>query len=96
MPSELTRSVKDAISNFVSLKTSDDEGFIAIDVLRSIRDEATLMMEKQTICDTFDSDPLHLFDDDDRGTVRRQVSRLTVSFFRWINFLNDNDLGLHS
>lgn len=79
MPSELTKSVKDAISNFVSLKTSDSEGYIAIDVLRSIRDEATLMMEYQTICDTFDSDPLRLFDDDDRGTVRHQVSRLKVS-----------------
>ena len=81
MPSELTKSVKEAISNFVKVKTSDDEGCIAIDVLRSIRDEATLMMEYQTICDTFDSDPLHLFDDDDQGIVRRQVSRLKVSLY---------------
>ena len=79
MPSDLTSSVRDAISNFVKHKTSDDEGYIAIDVLRNIRDEATLLMEYQAICDTFDSDPLHLFEDDQKNVVRDQVTRLKVS-----------------
>ena len=78
MPSELTSSVQNAIQNFVNMKTSDDHGYIAIDVLRAIRDEATLMMECQTICETFDSDPLHLYDGDDKNIIKSQVARLKV------------------
>jgi Fe-S-cluster-containing dehydrogenase component len=74
MPSELTQNVKAAIHNFVSLQTSNGE--VAIDVLRSIRDEAALLMERQTIWDTFDSDPLKFYDDDPQ--LRNQVERLKV------------------
>mmetsp|Transcript_5207 Transcript_5207/g.6714 ORF Transcript_5207/g.6714 Transcript_5207/m.6714 type:complete len:311 (+) Transcript_5207:84-1016(+) len=78
MPSELTTSVQAAIENFIQLKTSDDHGHIAIDVLRAIRDESTLLMERQIICDTFDSDPLKLFDDDpsDENIRRKKVDGL--------------------
>jgi len=64
MPSELTQSVRSAINSFLSLKTSDDHGEIDIDVLRTIRDEAALLMERQTIFDAFDSDALKFFDGD--------------------------------
>ena len=74
MPSELTQNVKAAIHNFVSLQSSNGE--VAIDVLRSIRDEAALLMERQTIWDTFDSDPLKFYDDDPQ--LRNQVERLKV------------------
>ncbi len=74
MPSELTQHVKAAIHNFVSLQISNGE--VAIDVLRSIRDEAALLMERQTIWDTFDSDPFKFYDDDPQ--LRNQVERLKV------------------
>lgn len=75
MPSDVAISVKAALNNFVSQKTADGE--IAIDVLRSIRDEAALLMERQTIWDTFDIDPLKFFDGDD--ALRKQVERIKVS-----------------
>lgn len=75
MPSDVAISVKAALNNFVSQKTADGE--IAIDVLRSIRDEAALLMERQTIWDTFDIDPLKFFDGDD--DLRKQVERIKVS-----------------
>jgi hypothetical protein len=78
MPSELTQGVQNAIQSFIQMKTSDDHGHVAIDILRSIRDEATLMMECQNICDTFDSDPLRLYEDDDQNFIRQQVDRLKV------------------
>ncbi len=74
----MVKSVKAAIDSFVSLKTADGE--IAIDVLRSIRDEAELLMERQTIWDTFDSDPLKFYDGDSH--LRDQVERVKVSFMR--------------
>jgi hypothetical protein len=76
MPSELTQSVRTAINSFVSLKTSDDHGEIAIDVLRAIRAEADLLMERQTIFDAFDSDTLNFFDGDIQ--LINQVERLKV------------------
>lgn len=78
MPSELTTSVQTAIQNFVSLKTSEDHGYIASDILRTIRDESILMMEYQTICDTFDLDPLNLYEDDEDNLIRSQINRLKV------------------
>lgn len=79
MPSELTTSVQKALHTFIKMKSSDDHGYIASDILRTIRDESTLMMECQTICDTFDSDPLHLYEDDDGNYIKSQVVRLKVS-----------------
>ena len=76
MPSELTQSVRSAINSFLSLKTSDDHGEIDIDVLRTIRDEAALLMERQTIFDAFDSDALKFFDGDIQ--LMHQVEQLKV------------------
>ena len=85
MPSELTQSVRTAINNFLTVKTSDDHGEIAIDVLRAIRDEAALLMEKQTIFDTFDSDPMKFYDGDIQ--LMKQIERMKVS---------DLDLSSHT
>mmetsp|Transcript_16702 Transcript_16702/g.25022 ORF Transcript_16702/g.25022 Transcript_16702/m.25022 type:complete len:315 (+) Transcript_16702:65-1009(+) len=74
MPSELTQSVRTAINNFLSVKTSDDHGEIAIDVLRAVRDEAALLMERQTIFDTFDSDPMKFYDGDIQ--LMKQIERI--------------------
>ncbi len=76
MPSDLRQSVRNAVQNFVKSKTSDD-AYIPIDVLRMISEEATLQMERQLICDTFDSDPFKFYADDD--TLKPQVERLKVS-----------------
>jgi len=73
MPSELTKSVRSAIHAFVSSKASDGEALPA-DVLRLIRDEAALLLERQLICDTLDADPYKLCEDD--ADVRRQFGRL--------------------
>ena len=73
MPSELTKSVRSAIHAFVSNKASDGEALPA-DVLRLIRDEASLLLERQIICDTLDADPYKLCEDD--ADVRRQFGRL--------------------
>ena len=78
MPSELTTSVQNAIQSFISVKTSEDHGYIASDILRTIRDESILMMEYQTICDTFDLDPLNLYEDDEDNLIRSQIKRLKV------------------
>lgn len=74
MPSDLTKNVKNAINNFVALRTSDAHGDIAIDVLRAIRDEAALLVEKQAIFDAFDADALKFYDGDDE--LRRIVERI--------------------
>jgi hypothetical protein len=73
MPSDLTKSVRSAIHAFVSSKASDGEALPA-DVLRLIRDEAALLLERQLICDMLDADPYKLCDDGDG--VRRQLGRL--------------------
>ena len=86
MPSELSLSVKAAIKIFAALKTSDEHGEIAIDVFRSIRDEAALLMERQTICDTFDLDPLKFIDGDDK--LRKQVERMKVIRKLYYNIFN--------
>ena len=73
MPSGLTKSVRSAIHAFVSNKAADGEALPA-DVLRLIRDEAALLLERQLISDTLDADPYKLCEDDD--DVRKQFSRL--------------------
>lgn len=75
MPSEIAQGVKAAIKNFVALRTAN--GDIEIDVLRTIRDEATLLMERQTIFDAFDCDSLRFYDGD--MDLKEQVERLKVS-----------------
>jgi hypothetical protein len=73
MPSELVKNVRSAIGNFVKYQT-EEEGHIAIDVLRAIKDEAILQMERQMIIDTFDTDPLKFFQDD--AGLKMQIERL--------------------
>lgn len=78
MPSKLAESVKAAIGAFITQKTSEDSE-IPIDILRTIRDEASLLMEKQTICDAFDCNALGFYDDDENSDLKNQVERLKVS-----------------
>ena len=73
MPSELTKSVRSAIHAFVSNKAADGEALPA-DVFRLIRDEASLLLERQLICDTLDADPYKICEDDE--DVRKQLGRL--------------------
>ena len=70
MPSELTNSVRSAITAFVANKTSDGEHLPA-DILRIVRDEASNLLERQLICDTLDADPYKLCEDD--KDIRRQM-----------------------
>jgi hypothetical protein len=53
--SDLKESVRNAIANYVSSKL---ESHTEADVLRVIRDQATLLFERQTIVDVLDSDPM--------------------------------------
>jgi len=76
MPSELTKAVRTALSRFVSHR-EENEADVAIDVLRAIRDEAVLLMERQIIWDTFDSDPFELCKNSN-SLIRKQVSRAKV------------------
>ena len=78
MPSLLTTEVKRVISSLLTHQTSKERGEIAADVLRTIRDESTLLMELQLIHDTFDSDPLQIFQDDQEKILRKQVQRIRV------------------
>lgn len=73
MPSDLVKNVRSAIGNFVKHQT-EEEGHIAIDILRAIKDEAILLMERQTIIDTFDADPLKFVQDD--AGLKLQIERL--------------------
>lgn len=72
MPSELSSAVKNAISDILSKRMN--EGDLAIDVLRSIRDDASLLMERQAILDTLDSDPFELCRDD--PSLKKQIERV--------------------
>mmetsp|Transcript_16605 Transcript_16605/g.24388 ORF Transcript_16605/g.24388 Transcript_16605/m.24388 type:complete len:384 (+) Transcript_16605:171-1322(+) len=59
MPSELTISVRQALLSYLNNRTSQYDD-IAVDVLRIIQEESTLLLEKQYICDAFDKDPFQL------------------------------------
>ncbi len=53
------------------------------------------MMERQIICDCFDSDPLNFFEDDEDKLLRMQVDRLLVrtkEFFTVCMLLQVHDL----
>jgi len=56
----LQRAVQTALSSFLQERISEDVGDIAQDVYRAIRDEASLLLERQLICDALDSDPFRL------------------------------------
>jgi hypothetical protein len=92
MPSDLKQKVKIAINNFVASRTSNDHGDIAIDVLRVVRDEAALLMERQTIVDAFDSDALKFYDGDE--SLKIQVERIKVCMNAYLIFLNLQGHGL--
>mmetsp|Transcript_19906 Transcript_19906/g.24577 ORF Transcript_19906/g.24577 Transcript_19906/m.24577 type:complete len:392 (-) Transcript_19906:29-1204(-) len=62
MPSALATNVRSTISSLLaSLSSTETEA----DILRRLRDESSLLYQRQTILDAFDSDPLGAFDDDD-------------------------------
>lgn len=72
MPSQLTQEVRGALSSFVSSRKEDGD-HVAVDILRTVRDEAANMLERQMIWDTFDSDPFKLCEED--VAMRKQIRR---------------------
>lgn len=64
MPSEMTKNVRLWISEIVS-KQMEGNGDVAIDILRSIQEESSLLLERQRILDTFDTDPFGICDDNE-------------------------------
>jgi len=56
-------------------KKSDED--ISIDLIRSIRDEANLLYERERICEMMDSDPFECFKEDE---VKQEIERAKVSF----------------
>lgn len=76
MASDLKSAVRSAIASFVSARDSSD-GDISVDVLRAIRDESTLLVERQLICDMLDSDPFELMSEaeDDDGAIAKTIGR---------------------
>jgi len=62
MPSALSTRVERAISTLLDEEVSDNKNNIAIDVLRSLANQSALLLERQIIWDTIDSDPLEIFD----------------------------------
>jgi hypothetical protein len=69
--SDLKDSVQAAIAAYVQSK---QETHTPVDVLRMIRDQASLLYEKETICDALDADPMQQL-----THVRSQVERIQVS-----------------
>lgn len=69
--SDLKDSVKSAIEAYVQSK---QETHTQLDVLRMIRDQASLLFERQAICDALDADPMKQLQH-----VRAQVERIKVS-----------------
>jgi len=82
MPSQLTQAVRTALSSFVSSQESDGD-HVAADILRTVKEEAANMLERQMILDTFDSDPFKLCEDDTamRNKIRRVKSLIDVTSF---------------
>eukprot|EP00521_Asterionellopsis_glacialis_P015029 CAMPEP_0195309434 /NCGR_PEP_ID=MMETSP0707-20130614/38736_1 /TAXON_ID=33640 /ORGANISM="Asterionellopsis glacialis, Strain CCMP134" /LENGTH=268 /DNA_ID=CAMNT_0040373731 /DNA_START=93 /DNA_END=899 /DNA_ORIENTATION=+ len=66
--SDLKESVRSAISAFVG---SQSDTHLKADVLRIIRDQATLLYESQVVCDALDADPM-----EELANVKLQVSRV--------------------
>mmetsp|Transcript_42739 Transcript_42739/g.89651 ORF Transcript_42739/g.89651 Transcript_42739/m.89651 type:complete len:470 (+) Transcript_42739:285-1694(+) len=56
----LQSAVKTTLFTFLQQRTSDDVGDIAQDIYRTLRDEASLLLERQLMCDALDTDPFDL------------------------------------
>lgn len=68
----LKQAVQTILSSFLE-KRQSSHADIPQDVYRTIRDEADLLLQRECICDVFDSDPFGLVkpdDDDDEETVK--------------------------
>ena len=76
MSTELHNNVKTMISSF--LQTRRKEGNIDVDVLRAMRDQSELLLERQFIWDKIDSDPFELFVGDDDGNMKCVMERAKV------------------
>jgi len=63
MPSVLATQVQRTISTLLDEETSNGKNNIAVDILRSLADQSTLILERQIIWDTIDLDPFQIFDD---------------------------------
>jgi len=72
MPSELTKSVRTALSAFVSSREADG-GEITSDILRVIKEESSNLLERQQILDAFEADPFELCKDD--ASLYKQFQR---------------------
>ena len=75
MPSELTKSVRTALSAFVSSREADG-GEITSDILRVIKEESSNLLERQQILDAFEADPFELCKDD--ASLSKQFQRAKV------------------
>jgi hypothetical protein len=69
--SNLKGSVQAAIASYVQ---SERDTHTQVDVLRMIRDQASLLYERQVICDALDSDPMERLQQ-----VKPQIKRIQVS-----------------
>lgn len=69
--SDLKSSVQAAIAAYVHSK---QDTHTPVDVLRMIRDQASLLYERQVICDALDADPMQQLNE-----VQSQVRRIQVS-----------------
>lgn len=68
----LKQAVQTILNSFLEQRQSSHAD-IAQDVYRTIRDEADLLFQRESICDVFDSDPFGLVkpdDDDDEEAVK--------------------------
>lgn len=69
--SDLKTSIQAAITSYVQSKK---DTHTQVDVLRMIRDQASLLYECQKICDALDSDPF-----EELQNVQPQIKRIQVS-----------------
>ena len=68
----LNEAVQSILQTFLEQRKSSNED-IAQDVYRAIRDEANLLLERESICNVFDSDPFGLTrpdEDDDKNDTK--------------------------
>ena len=68
----LKQAVQTILNSFLEQRQSSHAD-IPQDVYRTIRDEADLLLHRESICDVFDSDPFGLVkpdDDDDEEAVK--------------------------
>ena len=77
----LQQAVQSTITTFLENRTSTNSD-IAVDVYRTIRNEAHLLLERQLILDAFDADPFELMkvstaehDDDDSARSDKDLDK---------------------